>query len=273
MASVAAAKPKSRARWVLPDAMAVTQRNLIGLIRIPQALFFATVQPVMFVLLFRYVFGGAIKVPGINYVDYLMPGVFVQTMLFGGIQTSIGLSEDLHKGLIERFQALPMARSAVLAGRTTADLVRNLFVVTVISLVGFGVGFRVHTNFFKFLGGVALILAFAYAVGWAFALIGLSAANPETAQTMAFPIIFPLVFVSSAFVPTKSLPAIMKAFADNQPVTQVINATRALTIGEPALRIIGHSTGSLVLRSLAWTVGILVVFVPLAVRRYKSAVV
>ena len=217
----------------VPDALTVTKRNIIRYARIPQALFFSTVQPIMFVLLFRYVFGGAIHVPGTSYVNYLMPGVFVQTVVFGSVQTSIGLAEDLQTGIIERFRALPMARSAVLAGRTTADLARNVLTVVIITVVGFLVGFRPTTGVLPYLAGILVILLFAYALSWGFAVIGLSAPNSEVAQVISFPILFPLVFASSAFVPVGSMPSWLQGFATYQPVSVTISACRALMIGGP----------------------------------------
>ncbi|MDA8360052.1 MAG: ABC transporter permease [Actinomycetota bacterium] len=255
----------SRLRWALSDAGTVTWRNLISYTRIPDAIFFSSVQPIMFVLLFRYVFGGVIHVPGVTYVNYLMAGVFVQTVMFGAVSTSVGLAEDLHKGLIERFHALPMARSAVLAGRTTADLVRNVGVVLLITAVGYLVGFRVQTSPLSFVAGLLLILFFAYAVSWGFAIIGLSASNSETAQLAAFPVLFPLTFASSAFVPVTSMPGWLQAFAIHQPVSQVIDASRELMLG-------GHSnlwSMSDVWQSLSWSAGILVVVAPIAVWRYR----
>jgi len=252
-----------RVRWALSDTWTVTRRNIIGYTRIPESLFFSTVQPVMFVLLFRYVFGGAITAPGgIPYVDYLMPGIFVQTVAFGSVSTSIGLAEDLQKGLIERFRALPMARSAVLAGRTTADLCRNIMVVIVMTGVGFLVGFRPSTGVAAYLAGVLLILLFAYALSWGFAVIGLSAPNSETAQVMSFPLLFPLTFASSAFVPVHSMPSWLQGFATYQPVSVTVSACRALMIGGP--------TASWVVQSAAWSVGLLLVLTPLAVWRYRN---
>jgi len=256
-----------RLRWIIADAKTITWRNLMRYIRIPDSLFFSSVQPVMFVLLFRYVFGGAIHVPGISYVNYLIAGVYVQTVMFGAIATSVGLAEDLHQGLIERFRALPMARSAVLAGRTTADLVRNIGVLILITAVGYLVGFRVETNVGEFVAAIVIILLFAYALSWGFAIIGLSAPNSETAQLAAFPLLFPLSFASSAFVPVTSMPGWLQAFAIHQPVSQVIDATRELMLG-------GHSdlwSMSNVWQSLAWSVGLLVVLIPLAVWRYRRA--
>ena len=241
--------------------MVVTERNLISYVRIPESLFFSSVQPIMFVLLFRYVFGGAIATPGMNYVDYLMAGIFVQTVMFGSINTSIGLAEDLQKGLIERFRSLPMARSAVLAGRTTSDLLRNIVVIVIITLVGFAVGFRIHTNAIAFLGAVLLMLYFAYAISWGFAYIGLSAPNSEVAQLMAFPILFPLTFASTAFVPSSTMPPWLRAFAEHQPVSLVINSVRALSEGGPTARW--------VIPALIWCTVLLALFVPLAVWRYR----
>ncbi len=255
------APPGHRSRWLVADTLTVTWRNLVAATRIPDQLFFATIQPIMFVLLFRYVFGGAIHVPGTDYVDYLMPGIFVQTVAFGATSTAVGLAEDLHKGLIERFRALPMARSAVLGGRTTADLVRNVFVLILMTAVGFAVGYRIGTNAAAYLAGCLVVLLFAYMISWGFAIVGLSASNSETAQLMAFPILFPLTFASSAFVPVSSMPGWLQPFAANQPVTIVVDAARALMNGGP--------TATVTLEALAWCFGLLVIVAPLAVRRYR----
>jgi len=255
-----------RLRWAFADARTVTWRNLIRYTRIPDSIFFSSIQPVMFVLLFRYVFGGAIHIPHTSYVNYLIAGVYVQTVMFGAVSTSVGLAEDLHQGLIERFRALPMARSAVLAGRTTADVVRNVGVLVLITGVGYLVGFRVQTNPFEFLAGLLLVLFFAYALSWGFAIIGLTASNSETAQLAAFPLLFPFTFASSAFVPVTSMPGWLQAFAIHQPVSQVIDASRELMLG-------GHSalwSDSNIWQALAWAVGLLVVLAPLAVRRYRK---
>jgi ABC transporter DrrB family efflux protein len=246
------------------DSLGVTWRNLIGLRRTPQLLIFATIQPVIFVLLFRYVFGGAITVPGGSYVDFLIPGIFVQTAVFGAMGAAVGMAADLKTGLLERFRALPMARSAVLAGRTTADLARNVFVVALMSAVGFAVGFRVHTEALGFVAGMVLVLLFAYALSWVFVTVGLAVGDPETAQAAAFPVMAPLVFASSAFVPVESMPGWLQGFAEYQPVSVTASAVRALVLGGP--------TAEYVLQSLAWSAGILLVFAPLAVRRYRRAV-
>ena len=245
------------------DMFVVTERNIIALVRIPESLFFSSVQPIMFVLLFRYVFGGAINVPGHSYVDFLMPGIFLQTVAFGSIGTAIGLAEDLHKGFIERFRSLPMARSAVLAGRTSADLIRNIGVLILITAVGLLVGFRIQAGIWAFLGGLLLILLFAYALSWGFSMIGLLAPNTETAQVMSFPLLFPLTFASSAFVPVQSMPGWLQAFANNQPFSILVDAMRALSNGGP--------TANYVIKSLLWSVGLLIVLAPLAARRFRRS--
>jgi ABC-2 type transport system permease protein len=262
-----ALEPRRRSAlgWAIADTRAITWRNLVTLRRVPQLLVFATIQPVIFVLLFRYVFGGAISIPCVDYVDYLMPGVFAQTVTFGSMQTGIGLAEDLNKGLIERFRSLPMSRSAVLAGRTLADLVRNVFVVALMIVVGYLVGFRVQTGVLGLLGGVAVILLFGFSLTWIFAIIGLTAPNAETAQAMSFPILAPLVFASSAFVAVDTMPGWLQTFATYQPVSMAVDAVRSLMLGgqfhDPA-KVAG---------SLAWSVGIVAVFAPLAVRVYRRS--
>jgi ABC-2 type transport system permease protein/oleandomycin transport system permease protein len=255
-------KVGTRLRWAVADSLTITKRNILSYTRIPEALFFSTVQPIMFVLLFRYVFGGSIHAPGTTYVNYLMPGIFVQTVAFGSVQTSVGLAEDLQKGLIERFRALPMARSAVLAGRTTADLCRNVLTVIIVTVVGFLVGFRPTTGVLPYVAGILLILLFAYALSWGFAVIGLSAPNSEVAQVIAFPLLFPLTFASSAFVPVSQMPSWLQGFATYQPVSVTITGCRALMLGGP--------TASWVIQSLLWSIGLLVVLVPLAVHRYRT---
>jgi ABC-2 type transport system permease protein/oleandomycin transport system permease protein len=251
----------------IADARAMTWRNLLNITRNPQLVVFATIQPIIFVVMFRYVFGGAIQgsLPaGQSYIDYLMPGIFVQTIVFGVLTTGVGLADDLTKGLIDRFRSLPMARSAVLVGRTSADLVRNFFVVILMSAVGFLVGWTIGTNVWGLLGALAIILAFSYSLSWVFAIVGLTVRDSETAQAVSFPILAPLVFASSAFVPVATMPSWLQGWAENQPVSIVVDAARALTIGGP--------TAKYVLEALAWIVGITLVCAPLAVARYRRAV-
>ncbi len=249
------------------DALTMAWRNLLNIRRNPQLLVFATIQPVIFVLMFRYVFGGAIAATWdghpVPYVDFLMPGIFVQTVTFGALTTGVGLAEDLQKGLIDRFRSLPIARSAVLLGRTWADLVRNVFVVLLMAVVGFLVDWRIDTNFVGLVAGLLLVLAFAYSLSWLFAIVGLMAPDAETAQAASFPLLAPLVFASSAFVPVDTMPGWLQAFAKHQPVSAVCNAVRALTLGGP--------TASYVIQALAWIVGIIAICAPLAVRKYRQA--
>ncbi|CAN5215326.1 MAG: ABC transporter permease [Euzebyales bacterium] len=258
------------------DTVVITRRNLLRNVRLPQLLLFATVQPVMFLLLFNYVFGGAIgqtipPVAGGEYINWLMPGLLIQISAFGAGQTAIGLTEDMSKGVIDRFRSLPMARSAVLTGRTFADVLRNAAVVSLMLAVGFAIGFRYQTSFPLFVAGVLLALSFAYALSWVMATIGLLVHSPEAAQSAVFLPIFPLVFASSVFLPTQTMPDWLRVFADHQPITVITNALRGLMLGEGAL-LPGQTVGGQVLASLAWIVGITAVFAVLAVRTYRRAV-
>lgn len=251
------------------DILAVTGRNLTSIRRVPQLLVFTLIQPVIFVVLFRYVMGGAIDVPGGSYVNYLIPGIFIQTVTFGALQTAIGMAADLKSGLLERFRSLPMSRSAVLAGRTTADLFRNIVVVTLIAGVGFLVGFRVQTSVMEFLAAMLLTVLFSYVLSWVFATVGLLVGDPESAQAAAFPVMAPFVFASSAFVAVESMPDWLQGFAGNQPVSVMASAVRALSIGQlPG----AEPTSYYVTRALLWCAGILAVMVPLAVTRYRRTV-
>ncbi|HEU5419498.1 MAG TPA: ABC transporter permease [Streptosporangiaceae bacterium] len=249
------------AMMAVADTIDVASRNLRTMLRVPQALVFALIQPVLFVLLFRYAFGGAIHVPGIPYVDYLIPGVFGQSVAFGALGTAVGLATDLRSGLLERFRTLPMSRPAVLAGRTIADLARNLAVVAVMAGVGFAVGFRVHTSALAFLAGLGLVALFGYAMSWGCVSLGLRISDPEAAQAAGVPVMFLLVFASGAFVPTSSMPGWLQVVADHQPLTALVSAVRALVLGGPTA---GH-----VLASVAWSCGLLVVFAALAIGQYQ----
>jgi ABC transporter DrrB family efflux protein len=248
----------------LGDALVITRRNLIRIPRAPDLLLGFTVQPVMFVLLFVYVFGGAIKTPGFKYVDFLMPGIITQTIAFGGYLTAVGLNEDLRKGLIDRFRSLPMARSAVLAGRTLADVVMNLLAMALMFLVGLAIGFRFTTGVPEVFAGVVLLLLFGFAFSWIFALMGLSASSAESAGSIGFLLVFPLTFVSSAFVPVDSMPGVLQVFAHINPITIVVDATRALFLGTPA--------GSSVWGAVAWSLGLIAIFAPVSVWRYRRVV-
>ncbi|MGB8861547.1 MAG: ABC transporter permease [Ilumatobacteraceae bacterium] len=251
--------------WAVRDTRAMVWRNLTVLRRVPQLLVFALVQPLIFVFMFRYVFGGAIPsgAKGLPYVDYLMPGIFLQTVTFGAINTAVGLAEDKNKGLIERLKSLPMSRSAVLGGRVLADTTRNVFVVTMMLLVGFLVGFHTHTSVLKVIGGVALMVLFGFAVCWIFALIGLSVTNGEAAQAAAFPILAPLTFASNAFVPAATMPGWLQWWAERQPLSVTVSGVRALMIGSESMNYVWGS--------IAWSLGITAVLAPLAVRRFRNS--
>jgi ABC transporter DrrB family efflux protein len=249
----------------LSDTLVLAKRSFMRIPRAPDLLLSFTVQPIMFVLLFAYVFGGAIATPGYEYIDFLMPGIIVQTMSFGGFVTALGLSEDLKKGLIDRFRSLPMSRGAVLAGRTLADVGTNSISIAVMIVVGLIVGFSFNAPVSHVILGIVLLLLFGYAFSWVFAFIGLSSSSPEASQSLGFIIIFPLTFVSSAFVPPESMPAALQAFAEVNPFTIVVDAMRALFLGAPA--------GNSVWGAFAWSVGIAAFFAALAVTKYKRAVV
>jgi len=204
-----------------------------------------------------------VQTPGYEYVDFLIPGIIVQNIAFGGFVTALGLNEDLHKGLIDRFRSLPMARAAVLAGRTLADVVTNLVSLTVLLVTGLIIGFSFHANAGEILLGIVLLVLFGYAFSWVFALLGLMVSSPEAANSLGFLAVFPLTFISSAFVPTESMPAALQWFADINPFTIVVNALRHLWIDAPA------DEGT-VLAAFAWSLAILAVFAPLAVRKYRK---
>ncbi len=239
-------------------------RNLKRIPRAPDLLLSFTLQPVMFVLLFTYVFGGAIATPGHTYVDFLIPGLITQTMFFGGFVTAVGLSDDLKKGLIDRFRSLPMSRAAVLAGRTLADVATNMLSMAVMVAVGLIVGFSFDASPFEILAGVGLMLLFGYAFSWIFAYFALLASSAEAAQAIGFLVIFPLTFISSAFVPIDTLPDGLRQFAEVNPFTVAVDAMRALWIGDPA--------GNSIWGALVWSLGLTGLFAWLSVQRYKRTV-
>jgi ABC transporter DrrB family efflux protein len=276
MTAATASASRLAARQAISDIVVITKRNLLRNVRLPQLLLFSTVQPVMFLLLFTYVFGGAIgqAIPPAaagEYVNWLIPGLLVQVAVFGSGQTAVGLTEDLSKGVIDRFRSLPMARSAVLAGRTIADVIRNGFVLTLMLMVGFLIGFRWQTNFFGLAVGLAIALLFSFAFSWVMASIGLLVKNPEAVQAAVFLPVFPLVFASSVFVPTQTMPGWLQTFADNQPITVTVNALRGLILGQDSLEA-GQTTIGQILLAVVWAGAMLAVFVPLAVRLYRRTV-
>ena len=250
-----------RAAWAVSDTLVMGGRNLLHYVRVPDLLAFSTIMPVIFQLLFAYVFGGVIRIPGVRYIDYMMPGIFVQAIVFGLVQTGVGLAQDLSSGMVDRFRSLPIARSAVLLGRTLSDTVRNSFVVLLMTAVGFLLGFRFHAGLVPAVSALALVVVFGLALSLISASIGLTVASPESAQAAGFTWVVPIIFASSAFVPVATMPGWLQAVAKINPVTPTVDALRALTFGGPTA---GH-----LLRSLAWTLGIVVLFTPLAVARYR----
>jgi ABC-2 type transport system permease protein len=244
------------------DTMVMARRNLMRIPRQPDLLTAYTIQPVMFVLLFVYVFGGAINTPGFDYVDFLMPGIIVQSLAFGGFVTALGLAEDVKKGIIDRFRSLPMSRGAVLAGRTFSDVLLNLLSLVVLFGVGFVAGFGfIDSSIGEVVLGLVLVLALGYAFSWIFALIGLFSSSPETANSLGFMLIFPLTFASSIFVPAESMPDGLRQFAQANPFTTWADAVKALWIGTPA--------NTDVWMSFIWIAALIAVFAPLAVNRYR----
>lgn len=257
------------------DTWVITRRNLIRNVRLPQLIFIATIQPIMFLVLFTYVFGGAIGQsipPAANgeYVNFLLPGLMVQIGLFGAIQTGVGLSEDLSQGVVSRFRSLPMARAAVLTGRTLSDAVRNAVVLVMMLVVAVLIGFRWQDGFARMALAVLVVLAFTFAFSWIFATMGLALRSPEAVQPASFILTFPLVFASSVFVPVGTMPNWLRVFADNQPVTVVATAMRGLVLG-PTVLPDGRTVLTQVVLALVWCAVILAVASTMAVRVYRRA--
>jgi ABC transporter DrrB family efflux protein len=258
------------------DIAVITRRNLLFTVRLPQVLVLSSIMPVIFIVMFTYVFGGAIQgalppAAAGRYVNWLIPGLLAQFALFGGSGTASGLAEDLAKGAIDRFRSLPMASSAVLAGRTLSDLVRLALTLTVMLAVGYGIGFRPQTGLGGLLGALAVGLLFGYAWSWVMALVGLVVRSAEAVQAATYLVVFPLAFTSSVFVPTQTMPGWLQAFAANQPVTVATNALRGLVLGQGALPP-GRTVAGQVVLALAWAAAIIAVSAPLAIRAYRRTV-
>jgi ABC-2 type transport system permease protein len=258
-------RPRSRgALSFFSDTLLLTRRNLVLTIRTPELVIFAAVMPIMFVLLFRYVFGGSIHVPGYaNYIDYLMPGIVVQTALFGGSSSAVGVADDLSKGVTDRLRSLPTNRAAILTARTFADLIRLTYTVGLLIAVGLLVGFRFHNAPLPVLAGIGIALLFGYACSWLFTLVGLMVRNVESATLLGLLVTFPLVFAASTFTSTQYMPGALRAFANAQPVTHVANALRELTHGH------GFAVHD-ALTAIAWSVGILVVAAALSSWKFRK---
>jgi ABC-2 type transport system permease protein len=252
----------SKLTWAIADTFAVATRNVIAMVRTPEVLAFATVMPLMFVLIFRYVFGGSIHIPGVSYVDYLVAGIMVQTVAFSSQYTAVGLADDLHKGLIERFRSLAMARSAVLAGRTLADGLRYSLVCVVVIGVGYAVGFGVRTNLLDVVAAAGLVVLFGLAMSWVMAPLALSVKTAEAAVGASLPLLALLIFPSSVYVAPRTMPQPLMTYAEHQPVSATADAVRALLLGGP--------TEPHVLTALAWSLGIVTVVGPIAVHRYRT---
>ena len=246
------------------DALLLAERNLRRLPRNPDLLVGVTFQPVMFVVLFTYVFGGAINTPGYDYVDFLLPGIVIQMIAFTGYATALGISDDLRKGLVDRFRSLPIARSAMLAGRTFSDIAMNVIALVTMTVVGFVVGFSFDSTVAEIVAGFGLVLLFGYAMSWVYSYIGLISSTPESASALITVVIFPLTFVSSVYVPADSMPAVLEAIANANPITTVVDALRALWLGAPA--------GTDIWVSILWCVGLTAVFSVLATARYRRTV-
>jgi ABC-2 type transport system permease protein len=258
--------PAKALYYEFTDTWAITRRNLLRYVRLPRLIFFSSVQPIMFLVLFNFVFGGAIgnsgAAPGGKYINYLLPGILTQMIMFGGMQTGVGLARDMSSGLIDRFRSLPMSRAAVLAGRTFADTVRNVFVAIIMLIVGSLLGFRFHAGILRGIAMVLIILAFGFAFSWVAGFLGMFTGDEETAQLASFVLIFPLVFASAAFVPVQTMPHWLQKFAANQPITFATNAARSLALGTP-------SNGA-IWKLLVWVAGILIVFIPLSIYAYRK---
>jgi ABC transporter DrrB family efflux protein len=268
MTDLAIRMPTTRAARLSPrlavrDIGGITKRNLRRIVRTPQLVFMSIVQPTLILLLFRYVLSGAIHVPGIAYVDYIVPAIFLEAVLLGGMTTALALAQDLQAGMIDRFRSLPMARSAVLAGRTFADICRNALALAFVVMLGLLVGFRFHNSVLACLAGLGLVLLFGYAFTWVYAAVGLAVKDPQTAQMAAILPMFILFFASSALVPVATLPGWLQPFAANQPVTVTVNAVRALFEGGPVYHDLWQS--------VAWSVGIVVVFLVISLNLYRKA--
>jgi ABC-2 type transport system permease protein len=271
MITAARPAPSGGARQSIADGLVITWRNLKRIPRIPELAIFAILQSIMFVLLFAFVFGGAIPLPdGGSYREYLMPGIFAQTIVFAAATTAIGMTDDLHKGILDRFRSLPMARSAVLTGRTLSDVVYNGGILIVLMLSGLAVGWTVHTGIIELLVGIGLLLLFAFAMSWIGVWLGLSVPSVEVAQQVAFTVLFPITFVSNVFVPPQTLPSWLQLVAEWNPTSTLTAALRELWGNPNPYASNGFPAQEPVLVTLIWVVAIIAIFGPLGVRRYRS---
>ena len=259
--------------YAINDGLVIARRNLIKIKRVPDVLVFVLLSPIMFVLLFAYVFGSAIQIPGGSYREFLMAGIFAQTVVFGATFTGAGLADDMQKGIIDRFRSLPMSRAAVVMGRTASDVIYNLLSLLIMALTGLVVGWRVHGSILDTLAGFGLLLLFAYAISWMMALVGLMVPSVEVLNNASFMVIFPITFIANTFVPSENLPTVLRVFAEWNPVSSLAHATRVLFgnippgTPDPTVWPLRHP----VLYTIVWAAIIIAVFAPLAVRRYTRA--
>ena len=259
--------------YALSDGLVIARRNIIKIKRVPEVLVFVLLSPIMFVLLFAYVFGSAIPIAGGSYREFLMAGIFAQTVIFGATFTGAGLAEDMQKGIIDRFRSLPMSRAAVVVGRTASDVIYNVLSLLIMALTGLVVGWRIRGSLIDALAGFGLLLLFSYAVSWMMALVGLSVPSPEVVNNASFMVIFPITFIANTFVPSENLPTVLRVFAEWNPVSSVAQATRTLfgNIPPGTPEPTAWPLQNAVLYTIIWAGIIIAVFAPLAVRRYTKA--
>lgn len=259
---------------LIPDTLTIAKRNTIKIWRVPEVMVFVLISPIMFILLFAYVFGGSIDVPGMNYREFLIPGIFAQTVVFGSTFTGAGIAEDMQKGIINRFRSLPMSRAAVLAGRTASDVIYNSLTLLIMVLTGLLVGWRIRDGVLDALVGFLLLLLFAYAVSWIMALVALNVPSVEVVNNASFMVIFPLTFIANTFVPSDDLPAPLRVFAEWNPVSAITQAAREHfgNIPEGAPEPSGWALQHASLYTVLWSVAIVAIFAPLATAKYRRAV-
>jgi ABC transporter DrrB family efflux protein len=256
-----------RGASVPASSLNIARRTVLKFVRTPQLIVVGTIQGAMFLLIFRYVFGGAINIRAIPYVDFLVPGFITTGVLFAGAAAAAGMAEDLQQGFLDRLRSLPIPRASVLAGRAVAETALLAWSLAVTTAIGFAVGFRLHSDLLTGLAAFALCVLFGFAFLWLFITIGLFAGNAQAAQAMSL-LVFPLTFVSSAYVPINTMPSWLRAVAQHQPITSMVDAVRALTLGDKATAILGHSAGHFVAVSLLWSAALVAVFAPIAVARF-----
>jgi ABC-2 type transport system permease protein len=269
MATIATEVSGARATGPTTSTLVIAKRSILKFLRTPQLIVLGTIQGAMFLLIFRYVFGGAMDAGGVSYVEFLVPGFVTTIVLFAGQGAAAGVAEDKEQGVLDRFRSLPIPQASVLAGRSLADMTMLVWSLAVTVALGFVVGFRIHGSPGDALLALGLIVVYGFAFEWVFVALGMFAGNAQAAQGFAF-LVFPLTFVSSAYVPVSSMPGWMQAVAQHQPVTLMVDAVRALTLGPEAVVVLGHDASYFIVWSLVWTAAIVAIFAPLAVARFRK---